>query len=497
MKRDSGAEQDVTEYAPEERGLMLRLRVYVSMRWLAILGVLASTVTASKVFHIGFPTTPVYVICAVIASYNLLMSRWATGLKGQRTEVVLRKAETYANIQIFLDLATLTVLLHFTGGIENPFLFLYLIHTTAAGMVLPRRRAYELTTLAMLMATLLVFLEYAGAIPHVNLEGFVLPYRYTQSSRVVGVLAALAALMYTSTYVTTAVSGELRKRKREVVRLRDQLLAKKTGEVEQISSEVTKLEDERHHFVRFLGVVAHDLQSPLVATQSLLTYILDGYTGEITEGQTDLMQRGVRRIDGLLTLISDLLDIPRIEAGEITREMRDISLNEVVRRSVEGLESLARQKGVALKVELPQTSPEVHASARRMQQVATNLVSNAINYTREGGVLVRVTESESGALVEVIDTGIGILPGDLPRLFADFFRGSNVQSKGTGLGLSISKRIIEAHGGKIWAESPCRETGKGSRFAFSLPKRVAVPHTEPGQPPEGGQEANSKGGNHT
>jgi signal transduction histidine kinase len=376
-------------------------------------------------------------------------------------------------------------------------MFLYLIHTTAAGIVLPKRRAYELTTLAILMAALLVFLEYAGVIPHVNLEGFVLPYRYTQSSRVVGVLVALAVLMYTCTYVSTAVSGELRRRQREVVRLRDQLLAKKTGELEQISGEVVKLEDERRHFVRFLGVVAHDLQSPLVATQSLLSYILDGYTGEITDGQRDLMQRGVRRIDGLLTLITDLLDIPRIEAGEITREMRDIPLNEVVRHSVEGLESVARQKGITLKVELPQTSPEVHGSSRRLQQVLTNLASNAINYTREGAVLIRVTESDSGAMVEVIDTGIGIPPEDLPRLFTDFFRGSNVQTKGTGLGLSISKRIIEAHGGKIWAESPCHETNKGSRFAVILPKRAAVPQTKREQPQVGRQEANSKGGNHT
>lgn len=497
MNSISPTEQDVTRYTPEERSLILRLRVFVNMRWLAIPGVIAATLTASMVFHIGFPTAPVYAICAIVAFYNLLMSRWTRGLKGQKTELVVRKAETYANIQIFLDLATLTVLLHFTGGIENPFMFLYLIHTIAAGIVLPERRAYELTTLAILMAALLVFLEYGGVIPHVNLEGFVLPYRYTQLSRVTGVLVALATLMYTCTYVSTAVSGELRRRQREVVRLRDQLLAKKTGELEQISGEVVKLEDERHHFVRFLGVVAHDLQSPLVATQSLLSYILDGYTGEITDGQRDLMQRGVRRIDGLLTLITDLLDIPRIETGEIAREMRDIPLNEVVKRSVEGLDNLARQKGITLKVELPQTSPEVHGSSRRLQQVVTNLASNAINYTHEGAVLVRVTDTDSGTLVEVIDTGIGILPEDLPRLFTDFFRGSNVPTKGTGLGLSISKRIIEAHGGKIWAESPCRETNKGSRFAFILPKRAAVPQTKREQPQAGGQDANSKGGNHT
>jgi len=241
-------------------------------------------------------------------------------------------------------------------------------------------------------------------------------------------------------------------------------------ELEQCFTEVDKLEEERRQFVRFLSVVAHDLQSPLVATQSLLSYVVDGYTGEITEGQKDLMQRGIRRIDELLTLITDLLDIPRIEAGQLKREMKELSLNEVVKQAVEGLDNVARQKGIALKVELSESSPRVYASSRRLQQVLNNLINNAINYTREGMALVRVKDHNNDIAVEVMDTGIGILPAELPRLFDDFFRGSNVVGKGTGLGLSISKRIVEAHGGKIWAESPCPETGKGSRFTFTLPQ---------------------------
>jgi signal transduction histidine kinase len=333
---------------------------------------------------------------------------------------------------------------------------------------------YELTTLAMLMVTTLVFLEYFGIIPHENLAGFVLPYRFTDLSRVLSVLAALVVLAYGTVYVATSIVGELRRRQREVVVLKDRLLEQRTKELEQISAEVVKLEEERRHFVRFLSVVAHDLQSPLVATQSLLSYILDGYTGEITEGQKDLMQRGIRRIDGLLTLITDLLDIPRIEAGEIKREMREISLNDVVKLATDGLDNLAMQKGVTLHIELPKRSAKVVASSRRLQQVITNLVSNAINYTRDGSVVVNVTEDDGGARFEVIDTGVGILPNELPKLFQDFFRGSNVGVKGTGLGLSISKRIIEAHGGKIWAESPAPETGKGSKFTFTLPKATDI-----------------------
>jgi signal transduction histidine kinase len=242
-------------------------------------------------------------------------------------------------------------------------------------------------------------------------------------------------------------------------------------ELQQCFIEVDKLEEGRRQFVRFLSIVAHDLQSPLVATQSILSYIADGYTGGITDGQKDLLDRGIRRIDELLMLITDLLDIPRIEAGQLVREMQELSLNSVIKQAVVGLDNVAKQKGLELKIELPESSPKIHASSRRLQQVLINLISNAINYTRDGKVLVKVKESEDEIAVEVIDTGIGIPPDELPKIFDDFFRGRNAGKKGTGLGLSISKRVIEAHRGKLWAESPCPETGVGSRFTFTLPKK--------------------------
>jgi signal transduction histidine kinase len=470
MSSTTSEEGKTTDYSPEQRALILRLRVYVNLRWLAIPAIIIATLVASQVFHISFPTLPVYIVCAIIAIYNFILFLWARNLAKQEPEMVVGKAEAYGYVQVILDLIMLTVLLHYTGGIENPFIFLYIIHTNAAAIFLPKRRVYELTTLAMAMVTALVFLEYFGIIPHVNLGGFVLPYRYNDLSRIIAVLVALATLAYVTVYVATAIVGELRRRQREVVVLKDRLLEQRTKELEQISGEVAKLIEERRNFVRFLSVVAHDLQSPLVATQSLLSYILDGYTGEITEGQKDLMHRGIRRIDGLLTLITDLLDIPRIEAGEVKREMREISFNDVVKLATEGLDNVAGQKGITLKVESPKRSPKVLASNRRLQQVVTNLTSNAINYTRDGSVLVKVTEDDDDVRFEVIDTGIGILPDELPKLFEDFFRGSNVGAKGTGLGLSISKRIVEAHGGKIWAESPAPETGKGTKFTFTLPR---------------------------
>lgn len=233
------------------------------------------------------------------------------------------------------------------------------------------------------------------------------------------------------------------------------------------------LEEEKRQFLRFVSIAAHDLKAPLSAIQSFLSVMLGGFVGELNEKQRHMMERASQRITELLNLISNLLDIPRIEMGQLVQEMTEVSLAQIIDSFVEEGSSLANQKGIKFSVHVPQNLSTVYGSPSRLQQVITNLVNNAINYTTEGEVCVRAIETDNEILVEVTDTGCGILPEDLSKVFQDFFRGSNVGPKGTGLGLSISRRIIEAHGGKIWVESPCVETGKGSKFCFTLPKKVS------------------------
>jgi len=459
------------EYTPEEVALLMRIRVFITMRWLAIIGVIIATLVASIGFRIGFPTLPVYIICAFMASYNLVFFYQIRRLKTEKAGLVIQKARAYSNAHIFLDLLTLTVLLHFTGGIENPFIFYYVFHIILASIALHYRVVYLLATSVMVMVLLLVGLEYTGAITHVNLVGFAAPGLYQEVSYILAILVALATILYATTYTATAISGELRKRQRQVVQLRERLLREKTGELAQASRELNKMEEEKSRFLRFLSIAAHDLKAPLTAIQGFLWIMLGGYSGELADKQRNMLERSSRRIGELLNLISDLLDIPRIETGQIIEEIKEISLREVVKRSLEDLRNAAKEKGIKLKVVLPQDRlPRIAGSSTRLQQVITNLVSNAISYTPDGEVTVRMSEEGDHILVEVMDSGIGVPPEDLPHIFDDFFRARNVEVKGTGLGLSIAKRIVEAHGGRIWVESPCPGTDTGSKFAFTLPK---------------------------
>lgn len=234
------------------------------------------------------------------------------------------------------------------------------------------------------------------------------------------------------------------------------------------------LEEEKRQFLRFISIAAHDLKAPLAAIQTFLGVMLDGFAGDLNEKQNHMMQRASQRINELLNLISNLLDIPRIEIGQLAQEMTEVSLAQLIDKFVEETSSLVEQKGLKLLVRMPPNLSSVYGAPTRLRQVLANLVNNAVNYTSEGEVVVGVIETDNEILVEVADTGCGIPPNDRPKLFEDFFRGSNVGPKGTGLGLSISRRIVLAHGGKIWAESPCAETGKGSKFCFTLPKKAKI-----------------------
>ncbi len=238
-----------------------------------------------------------------------------------------------------------------------------------------------------------------------------------------------------------------------------------------LGEELAELEKQRDRLLHFLSAAAHDLKAPLAAIQSYLEVMLGGFAGDLNEKQRNMIARSSQRIVGLLNLISDLLDISQIETSQIVEEMEEVSLPRIIESSLEDLRSSAEQRGVAIHVEMSNALTRINASGARLQQVVTNLINNAINYTAEGSVTIRVREEGEDICVDVIDTGIGIPPQDLPRVFDDFFRASNVESKGTGLGLSIAKRIVEAHGGKIRVESPCHETKRGSKFTFTLPKR--------------------------
>lgn len=455
------------EYTPEEATLIQRIHYFINFRWIAAIGVAVLALFANNVLRIGFPAFPVYVIAIGIALYNLIFWLYARRLRPEDTPDLVAKARGFAAVQSVADLLALTVLLHFTGGIENPLLFYFVFHITVASILLPYGAAYSLATLAVLLLCSLIGLEYFGIVPHVHLGGFVPLDLYRQESYILAILFTLATVLYISTYMATSISGELRKRQREVASLRDRCLIDSRA-LEETNRKLTELDRLRTYF---LGMVSHDLKAPLVAIESYCQVILGGFAGEINEEQREMLERSSHRIGELLNLINDLLDVSRIEAGQIAQEFKATSLSEVVEGSLEDIQAMAKEKGMSLQVEVPAKLPVIHAAPHRLRQVLNNLLSNAIKFTPpEGLITISVEDKRDQLQIEVMDTGAGIPQEDLPYVFDEFFRGRDVERTGAGLGLSIARKIVEAHGGRIWVESPCTDDGKGSRFTFTLPK---------------------------
>ena len=205
---------------------------------------------------------------------------------------------------------------------------------------------------------------------------------------------------------------------------------------------------------QFLANMSHELRTPLNAILGYTELIVDQIYGQVPDK------------------IRDVLDLSKIEAGQLSLSLSDYSLQDAVQSAVTSVESLAKEKGLRLTVDVASKLPVGRGDERRIVQVLLNLVGNAIKFTETGEVTVRVSAGDDVFRVSVSDTGSGIPEIQHERIFEEFQQvdESSTRTKGgTGLGLAIAKKIIELHGGRIWVESV---VGKGSTFTFNLPVRT-------------------------
>ncbi len=228
--------------------------------------------------------------------------------------------------------------------------------------------------------------------------------------------------------------------------------------------ELDKLKDN------FLNTTSHELKTPLIPIKSQLQLLLAEDYGELNKEQKKSLEMVLRNEERLDKLVSDVLDISRIRSKKLKLTPEKFSLPKIIQNTVEEMKPEAREKEIDLTTKLADL-PEITADPGRISQVVGNLVNNAIKFTPEKGkITIEAEKGKKEVIVKVIDTGVGISPKNLKKLFTPFFQlesGLARKHGGTGLGLVICEGIVEAHEGKIWAESPGE--GKGSTFTFTLP----------------------------
>jgi two-component system, OmpR family, phosphate regulon sensor histidine kinase PhoR len=233
-------------------------------------------------------------------------------------------------------------------------------------------------------------------------------------------------------------------------------------------SEVRRAEVMRRDFV---ANVSHELRTPLAALKSVIETLRTGAV-EDPELARDFLSRADAELDRLVQMVEELLQLSRIESGEVPLTLQPLEIREILATAVDRMEPQANKHGLNLTVNVDSAVPSVVVDRVLLERAVINLIDNAVKFTSEGGSIVVSAHSTDGMVtVEVRDTGEGIDPMDLPRVFERFYKADRARrAGGTGLGLAIVKHTIEAHGGNVKAES---DPGRGSMFGFSIPARPA------------------------
>ncbi len=379
-----------------------------------------------------------------------------------------------------LDIPIFVLAIYFSGG-ERSLLFLLLCVRVADQLYTNFRRTMVFAHFPVICYTLLLlYLSYVEQRPiSWGAEG-----------------VKLFVVYLSNLYLTiTAMPGEqIRNRTRASMKLARDLIRQLDQRTNQFRSAKADAESASRAKTEFLANMSHELRTPLNHIIGFTEVLLDKSFGQLNEKQEEYLSDVHHSGKHLLSLLNDILDLSKVEAGKLELELGDFELGPLLENSIIIVSEAASKGGIRLTKDLDNLPDSTRADKRKVKQIIYNLLSNAVKYTPKGG-MVRITAKQTmgggtgikqsdevtGEYIEIAvsDTGTGIEPNNLDRIFEPFeqTRGpENRKPKGTGLGLSLTKKFVELHGGKIWAESD--GIGKGATFYVFIP--ALTPETEKG-----------------
>lgn len=433
---------------PQEE-LIERLYWLIRLRWIAAAGVFFTVLFISRILKFSLPVFALYSVAILLGIYNLIFLLLLTRLKDKEPVIIINRI---ANAQISLDLFSLAVLIHLSGGIENPFIFYFIFHMIIASILLSRRASFLQATFAASLFCLIVISEYFGGLSHYCLSRFIIHCQHNNPIYIAGVSFVFISTLYIAVYMATSISARLRQREKFL------------EEANALLKEKDRIKSE------YVLRVSHDIKEHLSAIQATLEPVGMGMTGKLNPKQFDLVQRAIQRTAKLMSFVKALLEITHIK---LSKEMKTgyFSFKDMLSETIAYVSAKAKDKNISVNSVVEPSIDRIRGIKEYIQEALINLLANSVKYTPSNGKIdIMVNDKGNSILITIADTGIGIPRDELPRIFEEFYRASNakeVERDGTGLGLSIAKQIVEIHKGRIWAES---EQGKGSTFSIELPK---------------------------
>jgi signal transduction histidine kinase len=444
-------------FGPELYG---RLLWFGRLRWLAVSGLAVASVAGR---WLGFPDVwpSLFVVASMVAVYNLASLRWLRWHKERGRPYGRLRA--LAIVVMLMDLAALTVTVHFTGDLASPLLPFFAFHMAIGTIMIATRIMYLMAGVTCLGAMVLYLLEARGFLVSHPIETVGLAGGRISELNLLTLVVALFGIVY----LTDSVTSRFKQRNIELYRT-TQTLSERTEELQRLLAEIARLEERKSHYMR---ISAHQLRSPVGTIKASLQVLLDGYVEPSSDRGRKLLRGAVERTDGLLAVINDLLDLAKIREGRGRKAPwnRRVNINQLLADLFDSLQPAAEKRGVELVPDFEGVAVLSWGLPPDLVHAFENLIYNALKYSSQGGrVTVRLRTRGDTATVRVIDEGLGIPDDYLDQVFLEFVRAPNAKhfaAEGTGLGLAIVKEVIEAHGGRVAVRS---RSGHGSTFTVRL-----------------------------
>jgi signal transduction histidine kinase len=431
-------------------------RWFIRIRWFAIAILIAANPVISYLLDISIQEKPIYLLTLILLCLNIIHLLILRIIVVASEVVNLNYIKNSIHIQIITDLILLALIIHYSGGIENPLVMFFFFHMIIASAIFPTFTSYFYAVVTLVILGLVGFLEAYQVIPHYHLKGFIGPELYNDP-----------LYLYGTGFIFFCTSIML-------VSLSHMIINRSIKSTEMYARNNEELENKDRMKNEYVLRVTHDIKGHLAAILSCLEVLRQKIAGPLNDTQEEFVNRAFERTNVLADMVKNLLNLTRkrLQKGE---EFEEYSLKALIEEVAKPIQQLASEKSIKLSYFIEGTIDKVVGNPLAIRELLTNLLMNSVKYTPfEGHIELIVRDKNDELVAEVTDSGIGIPKEELTKVFEEFYRASNVTREakaGTGLGLSIVKQIVDKHQGKIWVES---EPNIWTRFTIVLPKRPQV-----------------------
>jgi signal transduction histidine kinase len=435
---------------------ILFARWFIRIRWVALIVLLFSNFAVKHLFNVSIQEVSIYILSGILLLLNILHTFFLRQITKKESTRVIMGIKKEIHFQIITDLIVLTIIIHYSGGIENPLILFYFLHMIIASSIFSTLVNYLYVAYAILLAASMALLECYSVIPHYPLEGFVNHDLYKSTLYVFG-----TGFVFTCTSII-------------VVSLSHMIISRSIKSEETYVKTNIELENKDKLKNEYVLRVTHDIKGHVAAILSCIEVIRTKIAGPLNDEQEEFANRAFERTELLSSFVKNLLNLTKKRLKH-DNAFEEFLFKDLINKVLVPIQILAKDKSIDFNIYVDKSIQLITGNPFTLEELYSNLLLNAVKYTPpKGRIELTVKNRFNQIITEISDSGIGIPKEELSKVFDEFYRASNVPKDiktGSGLGLSIVKQIVENHNGKISVSS---ELGVWTKFTIILPKNPTI-----------------------